>query len=169
MKTTGITRRIDELGRVVIPKEIRKNMHIKSGELLEIYLSDKETISLRKHNVINSNQTFIKEYINHLSLKLNCNLYLTNMDEVIFSNEENTEGQKISKELENYITNKNNEEYFQITKSLKIGKPYSINPISPNGDLVGYIIFDYKKINKENHKELVNFSLSFIENYLESN
>ena len=40
MKTTGITRRIDELGRIVIPKEIRKNMHLKPGELLEIFLND---------------------------------------------------------------------------------------------------------------------------------
>ncbi len=52
MKTTGITRRIDELGRIVIPKELRKNMHIKTGELLEIFLSDTETISLRKHITI---------------------------------------------------------------------------------------------------------------------
>lgn len=47
MKTTGITRRIDELGRIVIPKEIRKNMHLKTGELLEIFLSDSETITLK--------------------------------------------------------------------------------------------------------------------------
>ena len=40
MKTTGITRRIDELGRIVIPKEIRKNMHLKAGELIEIILND---------------------------------------------------------------------------------------------------------------------------------
>lgn len=37
MKTTGIIRRIDELGRIVIPKEIRKNLRIKNGESLEIY------------------------------------------------------------------------------------------------------------------------------------
>ena len=48
MKTTGITRRIDELGRIVIPKEIRKNMHLKPGELLEIFLNDSETITLKK-------------------------------------------------------------------------------------------------------------------------
>ena len=47
-------------------------MHIKKGELLEIFLSDKETISLKKYNVINKNQTFIKEYIN---LIINDDLY----------------------------------------------------------------------------------------------
>ena len=40
MKATGIVRRIDDLGRVVIPKEIRRNFHIREGDPLEIYMSD---------------------------------------------------------------------------------------------------------------------------------
>ena len=44
MKTTGIIRRIDELGRIVIPKEIRKNLRIKNGESLEIYLENDSII-----------------------------------------------------------------------------------------------------------------------------
>ena len=59
MKTTGITRRIDELGRIVIPKEIRKNMHLKPGELLEIFLNDSETITLKKHSIISKKEEFI--------------------------------------------------------------------------------------------------------------
>ena len=38
MKTTGVIRRIDELGRIVIPKEIRKNLRIKNGESVEIFV-----------------------------------------------------------------------------------------------------------------------------------
>ena len=38
MKATGIVRRIDDLGRVVIPKEIRRNLHIREGEPLEIFV-----------------------------------------------------------------------------------------------------------------------------------
>ena len=79
MKTTGITRRIDELGRVVIPKELRKNMHIKSGELLEIFLSDKETISLKKHTIIDKNEEFINLFVKTLSDKLNSNIFVTNL------------------------------------------------------------------------------------------
>ena len=47
MSTTGIIRRIDELGRIVIPKEIRKNLRIKNGDNLEI-LVDGENITLKK-------------------------------------------------------------------------------------------------------------------------
>ena len=51
MKSTGITRKIDELGRVVIPKEIRRNLGIRDGESLEIY-TDEDSIILNKHSQI---------------------------------------------------------------------------------------------------------------------
>ena len=51
MKATGIIRRIDDLGRVVIPKEIRKTMHIMEGDPLEIFLSDENTVCFKKYNV----------------------------------------------------------------------------------------------------------------------
>ena len=51
MKATGIVRRIDELGRVVIPKEIRKTLRIKEGDPLEIY-TDKEEVLFRKYSPI---------------------------------------------------------------------------------------------------------------------
>ncbi|MEG2311427.1 MAG: AbrB/MazE/SpoVT family DNA-binding domain-containing protein [Bacilli bacterium] len=52
MKATGVIRRIDDLGRVVIPKEIRKSLRIKDGENLEIFVDDKENIILKKHSLM---------------------------------------------------------------------------------------------------------------------
>lgn len=49
MKSTGIIRRIDDLGRVVIPKEVRKTLHIKEGDPLELYLEG-TTLCLKKYN-----------------------------------------------------------------------------------------------------------------------
>ena len=49
MKATGITRKIDELGRIVIPKEIRRNLGIRDGESLEIF-TDEDSIILKKHS-----------------------------------------------------------------------------------------------------------------------
>ncbi len=48
MKQTGVTRKIDELGRIVIPKEIRKNLGIRDGETLEIFTSE-DSIILKKY------------------------------------------------------------------------------------------------------------------------
>lgn len=49
MKATGIVRRIDDLGRIVIPKEIRRSVGVREGELLEIFLEGRDTICFRKY------------------------------------------------------------------------------------------------------------------------
>ncbi len=59
MRDTGIVRRIDELGRVVIPKEIRKTLRIKEGDPLEIY-TDKEQLVFTKYSPIQSIENFAK-------------------------------------------------------------------------------------------------------------
>lgn len=51
MKTTGIVRRIDDLGRVVIPKEIRRTMHLREGDPLELFL-DKDCICFQKYSAL---------------------------------------------------------------------------------------------------------------------
>ena len=51
MKSTGIVRRVDDLGRVVIPKEIRQTLKIREGDPLELWL-DKDAICFKKYNVI---------------------------------------------------------------------------------------------------------------------
>lgn len=166
MKQTGITRRIDELGRIVIPKEIRKSMRIKKGELLEIFLSDDDTISLKKHDIISQNQVFLKEYIKFLSNKSNMNIYITNLDEIIYSNQENQILEKINSDIESYL---NRKEDLNITKKIKIKYPYDIYLINPNGDLLGYIIFEYLKETPKFSDEIAKFSALFIQSYLESN
>ncbi len=164
MKTTGITRRIDELGRVVIPKELRKNMHIKPGELLEIFLSDSETISLKKHIVIDKKDEFINAYVKALASKINGNVFVANLDEIVFSNVSETINMKLLTEFENITVNNIGKE-LMITKNYKLKEPYNIFPISPNGDLAGYLILE-----NPNHKneEVIKFSLMFLENYFET-
>ncbi len=61
MKATGIIRRIDELGRIVIPKEIRKALRIKDGENLEIYVDGAENIILRKYSAIRKMSDFAQD------------------------------------------------------------------------------------------------------------
>ena len=49
MRATGIIRRVDDLGRVVIPKEVRRTLGIREGEPLEIYTEDRDTVCFRKY------------------------------------------------------------------------------------------------------------------------
>lgn len=168
MKTTGITRRIDELGRVVIPKEIRKNMHIKPGELLEIFLSDMETILLKKHTIINKKDEFISLFIKALGSKTNSNVFVTNIDEIVFSNVLDLLNDKLSSEFDGRVLNDINKKIL-LTKDYRLKEPYYIFPISPNGDLAGYLILENLGNNfLESHDELIKFSISFLESYFES-
>ena len=62
MKTTGVIRRIDELGRIVIPKEIRKNLRIKNGDSLEIFL-ESDNIILKKYSQLETIENVSVDYV----------------------------------------------------------------------------------------------------------
>ena len=61
MKATGIIRRVDDLGRVVIPKELRRNLKIKDGDPLEVFTEDDSVICFKKYQPYNDEQ-FRKAY-----------------------------------------------------------------------------------------------------------
>ena len=67
MKATGIVRRIDDLGRVVIPKEIRRTMRIRESDPLEIFTSHEGEIILKKYSPIGEMSTFAKQYVASLA------------------------------------------------------------------------------------------------------
>ena len=62
MKATGIVRRIDDLGRVVIPKEIRRTLRIREGDPLEIFVDRDGEVILKKYSPISELGDFAKEY-----------------------------------------------------------------------------------------------------------
>ncbi|SJZ74146.1 stage V sporulation protein T [Selenihalanaerobacter shriftii] len=66
MKATGIVRRIDDLGRVVIPKEIRRTMRIREGEPLEIFVDRDGEVILKKYSPIGQLGEFAQEYVDSL-------------------------------------------------------------------------------------------------------
>ena len=67
MKATGIVRRIDDLGRVVIPKEIRRTLRIREGDPLEIFTDREGEIILKKYSPIGELGSFAKEYTESLA------------------------------------------------------------------------------------------------------
>ena len=74
MKATGIVRRIDELGRVVIPKEIRRTLRIREGDPLEIFTDREGEIILKKYSPIGELSDFAREYTESLHQALNISL-----------------------------------------------------------------------------------------------
>lgn len=171
MKTTGITRRIDELGRIVLPKEIRKNMHIKTGDLLEIYLIDSDTISLKKHSILNSNQDFLYSFIKTIGKSINSDIYITSLDKIVFSTIIDFVDKTISSELEEQIRSGSifkNVGKLILTKQYTIDDNFKVFPISPNGDIAGIIIYKFNDIFNSYSENLIKFCNDFLTNYLES-
>ena len=67
MKATGIVRRIDDLGRIVIPKEIRRTLRIREGDPLEIFTDQNGAIVLKKYSPIGDLSTFAGQYAQGLA------------------------------------------------------------------------------------------------------
>ena len=83
MKITGLTRRVDSLGRIVIPKELRRMLHIKEGSPLEIYMDADETIVLKKYSQVGSLKNISQAYAQSLSKVTGATVCVADRDEII--------------------------------------------------------------------------------------
>ncbi|MBP3967012.1 MULTISPECIES: stage V sporulation protein T [Paenibacillus] len=83
MKATGIVRRIDDLGRVVIPKEIRRTLRIREGDPLEIFVDRDGEVILKKYSPIGELGDFAKEYAESLSESTGHIALITDRDNII--------------------------------------------------------------------------------------
>lgn len=83
MKATGIVRRIDDLGRVVIPKEIRRTMHIRDGDPLEIYTDREGEVIFKKYSPVGELTEFASQYAETLRRVCDLNVIVCDRDAVI--------------------------------------------------------------------------------------
>ena len=83
MKATGIVRRIDDLGRVVIPKEIRRTMRIREGDPLEIYTDHDGEVVLKKYSPIGEIATIAKDYTDSLHRTLGHIVCISDRDAIV--------------------------------------------------------------------------------------
>lgn len=83
MKATGIVRRIDDLGRVVVPKEIRRTLRIREGDPLEIFTDREGEIILKKYSPIGELGAFAKQYAEALAQTTGNIVCITDRDQVI--------------------------------------------------------------------------------------
>ncbi len=83
MKATGIVRRIDDLGRVVIPKEIRRTMRIREGDPLEIYTGSAGEVILKKYSPMGELASFVGEYAEALSMGTELGVLICDRDRCI--------------------------------------------------------------------------------------
>ena len=146
MKTTGVVRRVDDLGRIVIPKEIRRTLRIRDGESLEIYVDD-ETISLKKYSSMNDLSDISKELVNTINQNLLKDAFISDHDKIVIG--------KNFAEVE-------------FADGVKEKYSYIISPIIMNGDAIGsVVIFSDTEVVNEVDIKLVSIISSFLGKHIE--
>ncbi|WP_418473132.1 stage V sporulation T C-terminal domain-containing protein [Eubacterium sp.] len=106
MKATGIVRRIDDLGRIVIPKEIRRTLRIREGDPLEIFTDQNGAIVLKKYSPIGDLSTFAGQYAQGLAAASGSLVCVMDRDHIIAASgngKKNYDGKPVSRELEQFI------------------------------------------------------------------
>jgi len=157
MKATGIVRRIDDLGRVVIPKELRRTLRIREGDPLEIYVNREGEVILKKYSPLCELGNFAKEYAEAMNESIGKPVLITDRDSIIAVSgapKKDFMGKSIGQAVElamqerksishkhendaspkgNIVYEDNGEESYRFTCEL-------INPIVSQGDTVGTVI-----------------------------
>ena len=151
MKSTGVVRRIDELGRIVIPKEIRKNLGIREGESLEIYIDDSKLI-MQKYSKIDNHQGNIKDIIKFISDAFTININFYDRDKLIYYTNEVLSKISFIKEFNNIISDRK-EEIIDVNIDNIIYKLYC-KPIIISSDVIGILVYEIK----DNLEEIVKVS-----------
>lgn len=109
MKATGIVRRIDDLGRVVIPKEIRRTMRIREGDPLEIFTDREGEVIFKKYSPIGELASFATQYAETLYKTCQIALVICDRDAVIASAgviKKDYNDRKITPEFEKIMENR---------------------------------------------------------------
>ena len=174
MKSTGITRRIDDLGRIVIPKEIRKNLKIKENEVLEIFINNDEII-LKKFSPFNDLEKVLSDYIKVINDMTGNDVIITDRDKVILSSkrlEEKLLNKKLSEYVNDLIENRsiflsNDMKGIEVIDNEKIKQNYYFIPFIIDSDVVGSIIMFSSKEVDENSKSLLLIASKLLVNYIE--
>ena len=150
MKATGIVRRIDDLGRVVIPKEIRRTMRIREGDPLEIYTSRDGEVIFKKYSLLGGVEDFAADLCETMSRSTGSICAVTDRDTVIAvagGGRRELMGKRISPELERIMESR------KIYQSAGDGSTVPVAedsdklhasvaaPILAEGDLLGLVLF----------------------------
>lgn len=147
MKSTGVVRRVDDLGRIVIPKEIRRTLRIRDGESLEIFV-DREMIALKKFSKMNDIEEISKQIVDIMYNAIDKNVFITDRDRFVAGAgnlRKKFLNKNISKYLETIMNDRkniieNSNHNIELVDVEEESLSYVISPIIMNGDAVGLVL-----------------------------
>ena len=147
MKSTGVVRRVDDLGRIVIPKEIRRTLRIRDGESLEIFV-DREMIALKKFSKMTDMYYISKQLVDIVNSVTGQSVFITDRDNFIAASG-NLKKKYLNKPISKAL------EFIMKERSIVVGRElhkielldsdieqyaYVISPVIMNGDAIGLVL-----------------------------
>ena len=184
MKATGIVRRIDDLGRVVIPKEIRRTMRIREGDPLEIYTDREGEVIFKKYSPIGEMNSFAGQYAETLHKTCDMSVIVSDRDSVIASAgvpRREYGDKRISADLERIIENRSLYVYTEGERKLPVIDDvdgghylYCAMPMIVEGDVIGCVASLMPENESGNHRDretdikLIKTAASFLGKQLEA-
>lgn len=150
MKATGIVRRIDDLGRVVIPKEIRRTMRIREGDPLEIYTDKEGEVIFKKYSLMGNQSEFTLQVCEVLNKITGICTAVSDGDSIIASAgtaKRELDGKQISENMDGLITSramyqhKNGDAEITVCDGECGHKVLASIPIICGGDVLGNVVF----------------------------
>lgn len=180
MKATGIVRRIDDLGRIVIPKEIRRTLHIRESDPLEIFTDREGQIILKKYSPIGEMTTFAKQYAESLAQVSGHAALIADRDQFIATagGYRHLTNKAVSHQLEEKVNNretvlasKGDRSFIPVTEDGEEGYLHQmIAPIICEGDIIGSVVLledDNKSRMGEVEQKLVLSAAGFLGRQME--
>lgn len=178
MKATGIVRRIDDLGRVVIPKEIRRTLRIREGDPLEIFVDRDGEVILKKYSPISELSDFAKEYAEALFDSLGNPVLICDRDAYIAvagGSKKDYLNKGISSLIERIMEDRGsvlvnqNDGISLVEGSEETVSSYTVGPIIANGDPIGaVVIFSKDGTITEVEQKAVETAAGFLARQMES-
>lgn len=181
MKATGIVRRIDDLGRVVVPKEIRRTLRIREGDPLEIYTDREGEIILKKYSPMGELSSFARQYAEALAQISGHMIIIFDRDQAVAvagGAKKELIGKRISKELEELIANREsyhtshgNKQAISLVEGEESGgNSQVIYPILSEGDLIGAVAIigkEGKELMSDTELKLAGVAAAFLGRQME--
>ncbi len=168
MKATGIVRRIDELGRIVIPKEIRRTMRIREGDPLEIYTSREGEVIFKKYSMMGGVDEFASGLCETLHKSTGLSAAVTDRDGIIAvsgSAKRELIGKRISRELEERMDARSlyraEGEKLPVCDTPTGFSLAVVAPITIEGDVTGAVIFAFGEGEEKNFEAEAKLASAF--------
>lgn len=179
MKATGIVRRIDDLGRVVIPKEIRRTLKIREGDPLEIFTDREGEVILKKYSPVGELGEVSGIFAECIARTLNCTVCIADNDQIVAasgSGKKELQDKYISPELEKILRMRKN--YLSINEKGRVVpiidgeegyKDEVICPILCEGDVIGGVVLLGKDANlfRETEQKVALMAADFLGRQME--